>query len=449
MRNLKLSRDMGSFYLSAIFLAYAIVILFSAHAPLLQDYPDWVYQGVLFQHRISGHLDPGYVLNSFPVPNSLTTVALGMLNFVAGWSIAAKVWLVLLFVFAIYAMRRFERALGQPTGWTYFLAPTFVVLNMSFWTGNINFQFGVCLVLLWVAILAENRKQQMSNTDVARLSLVLTSIFFCHMIACAVAILFLALFVVQTQQYRLIISILPSAALTVWYKIGLIVAQVRPADNADGAIRYASPAFFLYKANGYLKALGCTNVVTPGNHSSITLMLLKREGFVVFVLLHGLLGGCLLLLGWRGFRGRYPTQEDLRFLWRGLLVLVVLSVLAPSFWLGVFNPGYRLLQLAIAVGVFLAVPASADTSRRLVVCTAAIAVTCGVLNFLQFAAVQRNPLMQGALDQKLPRKIVTQLSWVAPAIRSDYYVALRRGVMEKPIFNSGLFHSTAEGGPNR
>lgn len=438
MGDSKIVRQIGRFYFYAIFLAYAIVILSSRHAPLLQDYPDWVYQGVLFQHLISGHLDAGYVFHTFPVPNSLTTVALGMLNFLLGWVLAAKVWIVMLFGFAIYAMRRLEKALDQSSGWSYFLAPALVVFNMSFWTGNINFQFSVCLVLLWVAILVENRDRQIRNY--AWPTALLSGIFFCHMIACAVSILFLFFFVMQTRQYRLLLATLPSGILTIWYKIGLTAAHVAPDSTADGAVRYASPAFVVYKVNGYFKALGCTNVVSPGDHSSLTLTLLRREGFILMVLLYVVLGACFLVLCWKGYRRRGLVQRNLEFLWRALLVLAVLSIVAPPFWGGVFNPGYRLLQLAIAVSVFLVMPASAGTSRRLVEATVVIAAICGVLNVMQFAAIQRKPLMQGALDREIPERIVTQLTWVAPAIRLGYYEDLTKHVMTRKIFESALFH---------
>jgi hypothetical protein len=71
----------------------------------------------------------------------------------------------------------------------------------------------------------------------------------------------------------------------------------------------------------------------------------------------------------------------------------------------------------MAVAVFVVIPASAETSKKLIELTVTIAARCGVLNIAQFAAVQRNPMMQGALDQRIPKRIVTQLTWVAPAIR--------------------------------
>ena len=87
---------LGKLYLYGIFASYALVILLVHHAPLLQDYPDWVYQGVLFQHTLAGHTDPGYVLHHYPVPNSLTTVMLGLLNLLFGWQLTAKIWIIIL-----------------------------------------------------------------------------------------------------------------------------------------------------------------------------------------------------------------------------------------------------------------------------------------------------------------------------------------------------------------
>jgi hypothetical protein len=173
-------------------------------------------------------------------------------------------------------------------------------------------------------------------------------------------------------------------------------------------------------------------------------MLLGREGFILMIFLHVMMGGCFLLLCWMGFRRRYAAQRDLQFLWRSLVVLAILSVVAPPFWGGVFNPGYRILQIALAVGVFLVVPATEGLSRRLVLSTAVLAGICGVVNFAQFTAIQRNVFLSGVLDHEIPERIVTQLTWVAPTTRYEYYEDLTRKVMTKPIFTSALFHASGQ-----
>lgn len=101
----------GRVYFFLCFAAFVAVILGSSHPPLLRDYPDWVYQGVLLAKTRSGHPVAGYALKLYPVPNSITTLARALLTLAFGWMLAAKLWLVASFLVAAAT--------------TYFAAETF------------------------------------------------------------------------------------------------------------------------------------------------------------------------------------------------------------------------------------------------------------------------------------------------------------------------------------
>jgi hypothetical protein len=102
----------GKIFFFASFLAFAVVVLSFPAPPILRDYPDWVYQGVLLAKALTGHPVAGYALKPYPVPNSMTTVGLGVLTVAFGWQLAAKLWVVVYLVLAtvtsLYAGSVFE-----------------------------------------------------------------------------------------------------------------------------------------------------------------------------------------------------------------------------------------------------------------------------------------------------------------------------------------------------
>ena len=329
------------------------------------------------------------------------------------------------------------RSLRISTSLVYFVAPVFVCLNSAFWFGNSNYSFGVCLFLLWVSLLISNIETQ--TTNVFKLAAVLVVFYFCHMIVCASAVLVLFLFVLQTRRIRLLAAIVPTIALVLWYKFALISTRVVMQRTGELPARYGSVMFLVSKANTYLRTLGCTNVLDVSRKHSVTLAILGRYGFLLMILLSVILGVVVLVLLVHAIYKNTPLSGSLRFVWSTVLLMGLISLLLPSFLLGVYNPGYRMLQLAVAVIPFLILQQQGRFAHAAGAVVAVLVVFSALLNLSQFVVIQHQPDKAGTLDNRIPVCIVLQVAVVNPQVRMNFYQSLDRNEMDDGIFNTALY----------
>ena len=415
---------LGWAYFAVVVLTYMAVIMGARQPPPSVDYPDWVYQGVLFHGVLTGHPIPGYALKGYPVPNSLTTAALGLLDCAVPWEWAAKIWVCLYLGLAFAASRALALAGGREEWRMVVALPGVLFLNLDFWYGHISFEIGLCLLLLLVAAMLRER-------PVWIVGLLLTVLFFVHMEACACATLLLVVWCWRQERWGRMWATAPVFVLTAWYAAGRYTSG-----NIDGrsvtpaAYAWGSKAFLLYKANTFLKVFGYVNA-RAADGGSITEAIFGR-----FLFLWLLLAGCCLAMlclwlvmsrdeaeSWLGWRG------TLRWL---ALALVVLAGVMPQVVLGVADPGSRLL-LAAAAMAFLAVRWKRPTGTAAAVLGV---VLCGV-NLLQFMRVEASPKMAGAAKD-LPG-VVLGFGHVEPGERVRVYGKLRRGQMDEAVFQTGMF----------
>jgi len=227
-------------YFVTLMVAYGAVILVGRMPPPLVDYPDWVFQGVLLRSVLAGHPVPGYALKAYPVPNSLTTVGLGLMDGVLPWAWAAKVWICGYLGLATIVSWRLMKVSGV-RDWRMIVAlPSVLFLDLDFWYGHTSFEIGLCLFLLFASVV-------MREGSTVALGGLLVLLFFTHMEACACALLLLVLAAHARGKRRCFWAATPTLLLTIWYALGRYLSG-----NADGrsvapaAYRYGSPAFVAY-----------------------------------------------------------------------------------------------------------------------------------------------------------------------------------------------------------
>ncbi len=417
-----------------VFLAYAAILFLQEAPPSLGDYANWTYQGVLLAHHLQGVADPAHWLKTYPVPNSAATLMIGLFCLVMPWVLAAKLWLAVQLGFSFFAARRLLVTLGSG-GWIWLLLPQCVFFNVNFWYGFVNFQMGLCWVLLIASMLLRRGRLGGSVYPNWPLGLVLVLAFFTHMFAFALCGLLLLLYVFQTGRRRPLWQLLPSVMLSAWYLWGRFAL----AGNADGQAGMAptvpdySPAFWLFKGNSYLKSLG---FVDPGGAAPGWLgrpLFLALLG--VTLCLAGLVLWMLLRAAWIAFHGGVSEE---RFLWIGVAVLVPLYLLAPGTALGVSDPGARLLQMALA----LALPLSARTGGRLTAGAAVCAfglTLAGIALFFHLGAGVAPPMVDTG-----PATAMTGFARVPNHDMDYFYPALVQGDMEKAVFPTGMFLNRGE-----
>jgi len=412
----------ASIYFVAVIAAYMAVILAAKNPPPFVDYPNWVYQGVLFHGAMAGHSFPGYVLKHYPVPNSTTTIGLGLLNFVMPWHWAGKVWICLYLVLAAAATRYLSRATGREE-WLPLLAfPGVVFLNLDFWYGFSNFEIGVCLVMFLLGML-------LRGVSTKWIALLMVAIFFTHMEACACGFLLLMVWWWETRRPKLLLACVPALLLTMWYAIGRFTSGNVDAGPERYSHAYGSLAFLIFKVNTYFKVFGFVNA-SDMKELSITANIFGRALYLIVILAAIVisLAGFVLIIR---FLAKAPKDSNHKAVRVVVGSLLAISLVLPKLVLGTEDPGARILLMAIALVMFF-LPWRSTAGRVF----AALSVFFCLVNLWQFAVVSRNPRMDG-VDMGLPRAMKN--AYLKPAGALVYYESLEKGTMDQPIFWTAMF----------
>lgn len=423
----------SEWYAAALFFVYAVLLFAHASAPSLTDYANWTYQGVLLHNHLLGVPDSAHWLKLYPVPNSASTIGIGLLSFLLPWTAAAKMWLCLQLLLSFVALRHLMQTVrGSAALW--FIAPTALFLNMNFWYGFMNFQLGLCWVILVASLLLRmDRQSEIRLGQESILGLLLLAAFFTHMIPFAFACLLLVLFSVQARRYRLLWQIVPAAALSIWYLLGrYLVSQ-----NADGqagmvaSVRTFSGAFWAYKVNSYLKSFGFVNPGLPSGSVDITLFgrVLFSILFLVNAVLCAILAWFMIRAALSAFRERAPE----RFVWLAVVFMLPVYALSPGSALGVSDPGSRVLEVALAVAILM-IRGRGAALRLAGVCASIL----GLAGMFLFARLVFSPGVPSSSGRPLPHHLV--IFGHVPYNDQDYfYKALDRGDMSLPVFPTGMF----------
>jgi hypothetical protein len=416
---------------AGLFVVYAFALFTFHDAPSMTDYANWTYQGVLLARHLQGFADTAHVLKTYPVPNSACTLGIGLLTLVMPWMIAAKTWLCVQMAISLLALRHLARTVGA-CGAVWIIVPQAVFLGVNWWYGFVNFQLGVAWVLLMASLLLRRARGEAGKDW--QIGLVLVVTFFTHMIPFAFCGLLALVYARQTRRWRVLAQLAPAAVLSAWYLGGRYLV----AGDADGQAGMIAPvgnytaAFWAYKANSYGKSFGWVN---PGDlDGSTALVILGRTLFV------GLFAANVVLsiaLGWlmiRGLLKAYRKRSAERFLWTGILLMVPLYLLAPATALGVSDPGSRVLQTALALGLVLACREDGLPLKLAAVCSSGLAAGALVLYFATAFGPPR-PLSEGI---GLPHELVI-FGHVPNHDQDRYYNALERGEYRLEVFPTGMF----------
>lgn len=427
------SGRISRWYTAGLFTLYGLILLTHRTAASLTDYSDWTYEGILLRDRILGLPDPFHILKLYPVPNSLTTVGVAGFALLFSWKIAAKLWLCTLLFFSYqsskYMMRRFG---DDPVLWL--AIPAALFLNVNFWYGFINFQFGLCWVLFVMHFLLNEERRDWI------FGVLLVLCFFSHTIPFVFAYLLVFFYALQSRRLKLIWQLIPSTLLSLWYVLGRFYIE----GNADGhagmvpTVKTYSAAFWAYKVNSYFKSFGFIN---PSNsQGSIGLHMFGVPLFLSMQVLNFCLctliayGLCVAAIS--GYR--HGAKE--RFIWIAATIFFIIFVIAPATTLGISDPGSRLLQTTMVVlAFFAAAPGTLPPlSRRIVVaCSIPLQIAAVVL----FASTVFTSNVKGSMTSSLPVKIILFAS--APIHFQDGFLeALDNGDKSLRVFPTALFTST-------
>ncbi|HEV2577468.1 MAG TPA: hypothetical protein VGU25_09685 [Acidobacteriaceae bacterium] len=416
--------------LSLTVIAPLLSLFFIFHArplPSFGDYVEWTYHGVLLRDLLSGHPQPAYLLKHYPVPNSLTTVGLGILMLVLPWKLAAKVWLVCEIVLGILSAFALQRAARSEASWHLPVFISAVVLGLNFWAGFTNFMFGLYFAMLLCSLLLKESESRW------KYGLLLTLAFFSHLIPCAFATLALFLYAVDRRRLRLLWQIWPVLLLTAGYFVGkLLHGNVDAHAGMVASVSARSPAFVAFKINTFLKGWGFINPALGPSDS----VLLKLAGSKIFILLFAANAvvalAMFLLLSNRGTNS-LKTHDQQRFLWHAIIIFFGCALLMPGAAAGISDPGARMMQIAVWPGILLLTTRSRWASSAILFCAALLLAA----NVSLIALVANHP-PQGGLQSGLQPHI-REFAHVYYADRWGFCDVVDRGVMNRNIYPTAIF----------
>ena len=419
----------GPWFAGLVFAAYAAILLAHRAPPSLTDYADWTYEGVLLRNHILGHPDPTHLLKHYPVPNSAATIGIGLLALVLPWTLAAKAWLIVQFTLTFAALRHIAHTLRVRTLF-WLVLPQAVFLNLNFWYGLVNFQLGLCWILFLISILL--RRQDSSGRDWP-VGLVLLLAFFTHMLSFAFCCLLILLYCRQIRSWKLLWQLIPGALLSAWYLFGRFFW----AGNADGHVgigavaRDYSLAFWIFKLNTLPRFLGFVNPGAAGPQ------LLGRPLYLVLFGLNLVLAIVLTVMLYRCARRVWRQGIPENFIFNAALVMLPCFLLVPGAAFGVYDPGGRLLQMALVAGLPLCTSGFAPNSIWLARLAgfSSVALTAAGLYLFAITGFQPNYLPAAP---RLPH-LIADFALVPNSDQDAYYRALEHGYESWPVFPTGMF----------
>lgn len=352
------------------FIGYCLLVLQSF--PILHDFPEWMYQGWIFSKLISGSeaaIVQNFELVSHPVPNSISQLAMGLLNFALSPVVAGKVWLGFYLVFAasLWFMVSRHKAVTYD-GALNLLLTMLITLGPGFWNGYINYQLGLLFFALYIYVTLLRGVQ--SRLWLFFFSLLL---FFSHAAVFAVFLIFNGLtiaFSADKRRWSQLIALVPSVLLLLWYTvIKLGNGETYPAQGM-GIVQWIQ-----YKAYTLAKQGPFHNFIQHDGKSFLEdLNLFYQIGFVAnfLVVLCLVLWFCCLV--WALLTAKlnnWYRYQDNRSHWP--VTLCVMAVLVAFLFggqnsFGVVNPGERFLIVGLLLVLMLYRPPAFAVAGLTVVC---------------------------------------------------------------------------------
>ncbi|MFH1367773.1 MAG: hypothetical protein ABII64_01475 [Elusimicrobiota bacterium] len=426
----------------------------------LQDYPDWLFQGLLFSKALKGQLMEGYRLIGYPVANSLSTVFIGLFALLFNIEISGKILLsayALVFIAgSFYMLNSLAGRDNHPFHYAAFL----FLFNCFFFAGNINYVIGLGILFFGMGYILRNA-QTPEKIGVIPVLLASVLLFYSHAVIFMVYLFFAGLFALSTARKNVILKVLagllPSIAL-----FGIFA--VNHLRMAKAAAPVPLNLNFL-SISGIAGNISCLSVfqyfypVMDANTKYINILNILNLAFcLVFavVLFYGFLK---ILLKFREHASLAVSTA----------VLSLFAFFNPGYFAGIVRPGERLIFPAVwIILAFLAArPGYLGAKSGNIVRYAAIFAVLAQAFFLYyFGGMASNQMagMNAALEQSGVKGDYTLapeshfnyentfrtdfkkpkfLGRISPLIRLPYYLNINNYAYTS-VFPTGIFISVKE-----
>ena len=318
--------------------AYAIALLFTAYLllfyeyPPLQDYPEWIYQSLVFNDLLTRGPSDLFFIKHYPIPYTLSQLVMsGLLVFVSPLA-TSKIVFVVYMVAALFltrlAVSRFE--LNETVA-----APFFVcvfVLNSGFWNGYIAYQVGLMIFILY---LCQSDERRIDPLVILLFSILL---FFAHGLIYATFCLTCGIYCLYNRRiWAPAVAMLPSVFLLAWYVWENDVSLINKPFALNGIVQFVT-----YKVYTAMKAGPYQDFIFNGVGDSQRLRPLYLLGILVNLFFLIALVMCCASVLWKEGAKEIARRAELV----SSFILMVIFLALPATLTGVVNPGERLLYPA-------------------------------------------------------------------------------------------------------
>ncbi|MDP9113568.1 MAG: hypothetical protein M3O20_07800, partial [Acidobacteriota bacterium] len=373
----------------------SIVVFFWLPYSPLQDLPEWIYQGYVFNELLSGHAGAGFFLKAYPVPYTFVQLLISSSLVLFSPMMTTKLIVAAYTALSLWASHRFIRTheLNRAIAWPVLLC--IFVLNSPFWNGYIAYQFGLTIFVFYLSLSPRWR------TDIRVLAILSVLSFFTHgMIYFAFMLAAAAYSLTGRRLVIFSIAVLPSVLLALWYTKSNVTSVV----GGPPVVLRTVADFVKYKIYTFMKVgpyqhFSFTGVEESSGFDSIAAVLGTVTNLFFFVAV--ICSFCVA-----GSRHRWSALARTPEAIIGASLLCIACVLNPTA-LGVGNPSERLLYPA-----FIALSAMAFKMGRIDVPTrtALFANTSVALAIISgFALCSAGLIVAGiSYDRSSGRGIVSQ-----------------------------------------
>jgi len=181
-----------------------------------------VYQGFLFKKLLLGNLWSDYALKPYPVPYTVVTVAMGLLDFVVAPQMSAAVILCLTTILFVSGSLFLIRS-SQTSRWNpLFYVPLLYTLNAWLFWGEISYETGLGVLFFYLGFVFR-RLDTLERLGISPIVGYSCLLFAIHPIPWLVGAIVTAIVAIDPLDLRLATRImagyLPSAGLAAWYLI--------------------------------------------------------------------------------------------------------------------------------------------------------------------------------------------------------------------------------------
>lgn len=221
-------------FIHIVVLAIIGVYLSSFEYLPLQDYPDWLYQGYLFnQYFFHGNDFGGYfTFHGYIPPNGASTIGIGLLSLLVSPFIAGKLFLFVALALMYFGCDHYLQHFAKTKRITNTIVALYFVFNLHFLIGNISFLFGLGFALTSFCYLYKRSRLECSYYQIPFILICYLSHFF----TLAIFLLLIAVYTNKEERkltYRnVILSSLPTAMIFIHYWMNKTITTFRP-ENLD------------------------------------------------------------------------------------------------------------------------------------------------------------------------------------------------------------------------